>query len=63
MNTIKAGFVGFGEVNTPRNLIERKCNAAKQELEKAGLELVYVDPVSDDPEGKDVRRDDQQRPV
>ena len=21
----KAGFVGFGEVNSPRDLIERKC--------------------------------------
>ena len=25
---IKVGFVGFGEVNSPRDLIEQKCAAA-----------------------------------
>jgi len=48
---IRAGFVGFGEVNTPRAIIERKCRAACQQLEAQGLEIVRTDPVSDDPAG------------
>jgi len=53
---IKAGFVGFGEVNIPRELIERLCAEARGQLEGAGLDLVWTDPVTDDPEGKDVAR-------
>lgn len=56
MRNVKVGFVGFGEVNSPRELIEHKCRAAKEQLEAAGLELVWTEPVSDDLEGKDVRR-------
>lgn len=56
MSRIKAGFVGFGEINTPRELIDRKCAAARAELEAAGLELVWTEPVSDDPAGADVAR-------
>lgn len=51
-----AGFVGFGEVNTPREIIERKCDQARQALQAAGLELVTTAPVSDDPAGADVAR-------
>jgi L-fucose isomerase-like protein len=56
MKNITVGFVGFGEVNSPREIIERKCNAARAVL--AGLDLTVVDtaPVSDDPAGQDVRR-------
>ena len=53
---LKAGFVSFGEINSPRDLIERKCTAARQALVKEGLDLVLTEPVSDDPEGKDVAR-------
>jgi len=53
---IRAGFVGFGEVNTPRAIIERKCREARQQLEAQGLEIIRTDPVSDDPAGKDVKR-------
>ncbi len=56
MRAIKAGFVGFGEVNTPREIVERKCNEARRLLKAEGLELVWTDPVSDDPEGRDVTR-------
>ena len=56
MRKIKAGFVGFGEVNSPRELIVKKCQTARQALEERGLELVYTDPVRDDPEGKDETR-------
>lgn len=56
MDRIKAGFVGFGEVNTPRELIDRKCAEARRLLEAEGLHLVWTDPVSDDPTGRDVTR-------
>ena len=44
----KIGFVGFGEVNTPVDVIVRKCSAAEQALKAEGLELVSVYPVADD---------------
>ncbi|MBN1838128.1 MAG: hypothetical protein JW820_19885 [Spirochaetales bacterium] len=56
MAIARAGFVCFGEVNTPPEIIARKCAEARKLLEDAGLELVYTAPVSDDPDGKDVRR-------
>lgn len=56
MRNLRAGLVGFGEVNTPRELIERKCNAFRGLLESQGLELVWTAPVSDDPAGADVAR-------
>ncbi len=56
MRPIRAGFVGFGEINTPREIIERKVSQAQQALEAEGLELVTTAPVSDDPAGSDVAR-------
>ncbi len=53
---IKAGFVGFGEVNSPTDLIERKVARAGEALEELGLELVTTKPVRDDPAGEDERR-------
>ena len=53
---IRAGFVGFGEVNTPREIIERKCRDARKQLMDSGLEVIWTDPVSDDPAGRDVAR-------
>ncbi len=53
---LKAGFVGFGEVNSPHELIERKCGRAGQALEELGFELVTTPPVSDDPAGRDEGR-------
>ena len=52
----RAGFVGFGEVNSPRDLIEQKCAAARQALLDRGLEVVATAPVSDDSEQVDERR-------
>jgi L-fucose isomerase-like protein len=49
---IKAAFVGFGEVNTPRDVIEKKCLNAKQLLEDNGIELVNYNIVNDDPSGR-----------
>ena len=56
MRKIKAGFVGFGEINTPKDIIVRKCNQARKHIEAEGIELVWTDPVSDDPDGNDVQR-------
>ncbi len=51
----KIAFVGFGEVNTPKDVIIRKCKSAEQELKNKGLNLVSVYPVTDDYEEKDIK--------
>jgi len=56
MRTIRAGFVGFGEINTPREFIDKRCEDAASLLEQSGLELIKTAPVSDDPEGKEAAR-------
>jgi L-fucose isomerase-like protein len=53
---VTAGFVGFGEINSPREMIECKCRAAREALEARGLELVATGPVSDDPAGTEEAR-------
>jgi len=53
---IRAALVGFGEVNSPRDLIERKVAGARQSLEALGLQLITTEPVSDDPAGADEAR-------
>ena len=50
----KIGFIGFGEVNTPVDVIIRKCSAAEKALKAEGLELVSVYPIADDYEEKQV---------
>ncbi|MEI6875364.1 MAG: hypothetical protein WCL50_09580, partial [Spirochaetota bacterium] len=56
MGIATAGFVCFGEVNTPKAVIVRKAEEAKRLLGGIGIDLVTTDPVSDDPEGRDVAR-------
>ncbi|MEI7880475.1 MAG: hypothetical protein WCI95_06335 [bacterium] len=53
---IRAGFVGFGEINTPREFIDKRCADAARLLEQQGIELVTTAPVSDDPEGLNAAR-------
>lgn len=54
---IKAGFVGFGEVNTPRDFIDARCAKAAALLkERPDMELVETAPVSDDPAGEQAAR-------
>jgi L-fucose isomerase-like protein len=53
---MKIGFVGFGEVNSPRELIVEKCERARRSLEAFGLEVIATGPVSDDPLGADEER-------
>jgi len=48
---ITAGFVGFGEVNTPREIIEKKCREAVALVESLGISVRAAVPVSDDPAG------------
>ena len=53
---VKAAFVGFGEVNTPREIIVDKCKAAESGLLEEGMELVKsIYPVTDDYEEKDIK--------
>jgi L-fucose isomerase-like protein len=52
----KTAFVGFGEINSPQQLIREKCQAACKEIGSLGIPLVTTAHVTDDPDGKDVRR-------
>ena len=55
---VKVAFVGFGEVNTPREIIVDKCKAAEAGLLAEGMELVKsVYPVTDDYEEKDIKKE------
>ncbi|MBO5453117.1 MAG: hypothetical protein J6A69_04035 [Clostridia bacterium] len=53
---IKAAFVGFGEVNTPIDIIIKKCSDAEESLKKEGMDLISVYPVTDDYEEKDIKK-------
>ena len=55
-SALKAAFVGFGEVNSPQQLIKDKCLTALEEVRSLGIEVVTTERVTDDPEGGDVRR-------
>jgi L-fucose isomerase-like protein len=56
MYNVKAGFVGFGEVNIPAEIISKKVGEAEKLLKDLGIDLVRTDPVSDDPQGQQVQR-------
>ena len=53
---VKAAFVGFGEVNTPADIILKKVQEAEAGLKKEGLDLLSVYPVTDDYEEKDIKK-------
>jgi L-arabinose isomerase len=55
-NQITLAFIGFGEVNSPRQLILDKCSAALEELRSLDLAVISTEPVTDDADGKDVKR-------
>lgn len=55
INRIRAAFVGFGEVNSPRALIDRKCSVALEEIKSLGIETISNPTVTDDPAGMDVK--------
>ena len=52
----KIAFVGFGEVNTPAEIILKKCTDAEKALKDEGLDLVSIYPVTDDYEEKDIKK-------
>jgi len=52
---IRAALVGFGEVNSPHDLIERKCVAARQALQH-WASIQFDGTVSDDPAGAQAQR-------
>lgn len=53
---MRAAFVGFGEVNTPAEIILKKCRDAEAGLKAEGLDMVSVYPVTDDYEEKDIQK-------
>ena len=55
-NIVKAAFVGFGEINSPQQLIKDKCLTAREEVESLGINILTTDNVTDDPKGIDVKR-------
>ena len=42
------GFIGFGEVNSPRDLIEKKCADARCRLHGVGIDVIDLGIVTDD---------------
>lgn len=54
MKMSRIGFVGFGEINTPVDVVIRKCATAAAALEGEGLKLVKAYPVADDPAEKQI---------
>lgn len=55
-NLMKAAFVGFGEVNSPKQLINSKCLKALEEVKSLGIGIVTTETVTDDPKGNDFKR-------
>ncbi|MDX2196310.1 MAG: hypothetical protein NW207_07825 [Cytophagales bacterium] len=51
---VKAAFVGFGEVNTPKEILISKHQNASNELIKLGLNIADCGLVTDDPDGNEV---------
>lgn len=51
---IKVGFASFGEVNTPKDVLIKKCNIAAQALKSKGLILYESYLITDDYEEKDI---------
>lgn len=53
---IKIAFVGFGEINSPKELIDAKCRDAQEQIKSLGFEMLITDTVTDAPDNKDVLR-------
>jgi L-fucose isomerase-like protein len=52
----KVAFVGFGEVNTPKDIIINKCKNARKLLEGIKIDIIAHPIVSDDEDGEDVKK-------
>ncbi|MCK9413550.1 MAG: hypothetical protein M0Q53_14715 [Prolixibacteraceae bacterium] len=53
---VNVAFVGFGEINSPQQLIKDKCSIALEEIKTLGFSIVTTNHVTDDPAGVDVKR-------
>ena len=53
---MKIAFAGFGEVNTPIDIIVNKCTVALEGLKKDGVEVCPCFPIRDDYEEVDVNK-------
>lgn len=53
---MKIAFAGFGEVNTPIDIIVNKCTVACESLKRDGVEVLPCFPIRDDYEEKDVNK-------
>ena len=45
---IKIGFAGFGEVNTPIEVLQNKCKKACDSLKREDVEIISRFPIRDD---------------
>ena len=52
----KVAFVGFGEINSPKELIDAKCAEALEQVKSLGFEVLTTETVTDDPANVDVER-------
>ena len=52
----KVAFVGFGEINSPKELIDAKCAEALEQVKSLGFDVLTTETVTDDPENVDVER-------
>ena len=53
---MKIAFVGFGEVNTPIEILEKKCAKALADVKDSGAEVYSIYPITDDYQEKDVNK-------
>lgn len=53
---VSAAFAGFGEVNSPMQLIRKSCSRALEEIRSLGFEIITTEVITDDPKGLDVKR-------
>ena len=53
---MKIAFAGFGEVNTPIEIIERKCKSALESISVDGATVYPCYPITDDYEEKDINK-------
>ncbi len=56
MQDLKIGFVGFGEINTPKEIINRKCDEALSVIKTISGNVISTAPVSDDREYSECNR-------
>ena len=56
MDSVKIGFIGFGEVNTPKEVIDCKCNEALMALKAVYNDIKSTAPVTDDENYADADR-------